>query len=1067
MMKRRMIQGLLILALLCGAVLLAHPSAAWAEMSGDGSKDDPYQIRTAADLKAFADKVNNNGETTACAVLMGDIDLNGNEWTPIGNNYDYRYTGTFDGAGYKIKGLYINDSTAKYIGLFGFIGTDVSTKGTVKNLTLTDSYININSGNSTAYVGGICGYNDGTIQNCCNSVKATATVTGSSICVGGICGYNNYSGSITSCSNSGNVTGSGSTANVGGICGENWGSIENCSNSGTVTGSGSIGGICGRNNGGRIENCSNSGTVTSTVSGSGSVGGICGRNSYGTITNCSNSGSVTGNGDVGGICGYNAKGSIMNNSNSGNVSGSGTVTVTGSDYSYVGGICGVNSDSITNCSNSGTVTVHNSSSSSTAFVGGICGLNYGTITSCYWLETAYIGEGVGVNEAEEMVTEVLSKNKEAYESGEVAWLLNQGQNEEPWGQGSNGMPVLISNCPEGVTTKTPVCITIEMQNDETTEQYGYTTAGSTLASYPNDYMFFEDYQYRTIIDKATKTFDKDTTIYAQAASPVTGIALNKTSLALYVNDTEQLTATVAPENADGTILWTSSDSTVATVDRNGSVHAVGAGTATITVAAASDSSKNAACTVTVTESVYGITADTTALDFGSVYTGYAQPAAQTVTLTNTGNRALTLTQPASTNSFEVGALSTTSLPVNGTATFTVQPKAGLSVGTYNETIEVTGTEGAAVTIPASFTVKSRPSYNPPTVSEETADAIKAADPGETVTVDLSSGSTKLDKDVFETLAGRDVTLVVDLGDGVSWTVKGSDVPEDADFVDIDMGVTINSDGIPVDVVNAITGERSSVQITLAHDGAFGFAMTLTAPLGAENAGYWANLYHFNEDANAMTFETAAPIGSDGSVSLALSHASQYAIVIDDHNHGVVTLPFTDVSEGDWFYDPVCYVYSQGLMTGTSATTFEPNTSLSRAMLVAVLHRLEGNPQASAGDFTDVADGDWYAQAVNWAASVGVVNGFDDGTFQPNAAITREQMAAILRNYAAYKGLDVTAAGDLANYSDANSVSDWAKESVAWAVDQGLLSGMTVDTLQPQGLSARAQVASVLQRYLAN
>ncbi|MEE0547322.1 MAG: S-layer homology domain-containing protein [Peptococcaceae bacterium] len=180
-----------------------------------------------------------------------------------------------------------------------------------------------------------------------------------------------------------------------------------------------------------------------------------------------------------------------------------------------------------------------------------------------------------------------------------------------------------------------------------------------------------------------------------------------------------------------------------------------------------------------------------------------------------------------------------------------------------------------------------------------------------------------------------------------------------------------------------------------------------------------------------------------------------------------TLPFTDVSAGDWFYGSVGFAYSQGLMTGTSVTTFEPNTSLSRAMLVAVLHRLEGSPQASAGDFTDVADGDWYAQAVNWAASVGVVNGMGDGTFQPNTAITREQLAAILRNYAQYKGLDVTATGDLSTYSDAASVSAWAKESVEWAVGQGLLSGMTVDTLQPQGLSTRAQVAAVLQRYLEN
>ena len=549
---------------------------------------------------------------------------------------------------------------------------------------------------------------------------------------------------------------------------------------------------------------------------------------------------------------------------------------------------------------------------------------------------------------------------------------------------------------------------------------------------------------------------------------VTSVTLNKSELSLYTGESETLTATVAPDNATNkNVTWKSDAENIATVDQSGNVKAVAPGTATITATAADGSGKSATCKVTVIDKTYSITADTTALNFGSAYTGYAQPAAQTVTLTNTGNQTVTLNQPVSTDNFEVGTLSKTELAAGDTATFTVQPKAGLSARTYSENIKVTGTGDAAVTIPASFTVKSRPAYNPPTVSEKTTDAIKAADPGETVTVDLSSGSTKLDKEVFETLAGRDVTLVVDLGDGVSWTVNGTDIPENADFTDIDMGVTMNSDGIPVDVVNAITGERGSVQITLAHDGAFGFTMTLTAPLGAENAGLWANLYHFNESANKMSFETAAPIGSDGSVSLAFSHASQYAIVIDDHNHGIVTLPFADVSEGDWFYDPVCYVYSQGLMTGTSATTFAPNTSLSRAMLVAVLHRLEGSPQASGSDFTDVADGDWYAQAVNWAASIGVVNGFDDGTFQSNAAITREQMAAILRNYAEYKGLDVTATGSLSTYTDANSVSTWAKESVTWAVGEHLISGVTDNTLQPQGLSTRAQAAAVLQRYLEN
>ena len=567
--------------------------------------------------------------------------------------------------------------------------------------------------------------------------------------------------------------------------------------------------------------------------------------------------------------------------------------------------------------------------------------------------------------------------------------------------------------------------------------------------------------------------------------PVTDVSLDKDTLSLYTGDTASLTATVEPDNATNqNVTWSSNNAEVATV-QNGTVTAVGAGEATITVQT-QDGNYIATCKVTVTDKTYAISADPTALDFGSAYTGYGQPAAQTVTLTNTGNQQVTVTLPTA-NDFIITAGTgftdgSAAIKPGETATFTVQPKAGLSAGTYSDTITVSGTNNATSAITASFTVTSRPSYNPPTVSEETTDAIADAQPGETVTVDLSSGSTTLDKEVFETLAGKDVTLVVELGDGLSWTVNGSDIPENADFTDIDLGVTMNSDGIPVDIINAITGEHGSVQMTLAHNGAFGFTMTLSAPLGTENAGLWANLYYYkvndgeagregplgdNESTNKMSFETAAKINSDGTASLSFSHASQYAIVIDDHNHGVVTLPFTDVADSDWFFDPVCFVYSQGLMTGTSATTFEPNTHLTRAMLVAMLHRLEGSPQASAGDFTDVADGDWYAEAVNWAASVGVVNGFDDGSFQPNTAITREQLAAILRNFAAYKGMDVSTSGDLSTYSDAASVSDWAQESVEWMVGSGLLGGYDDNTLRPQGTTTRAEVASVLQRALGN
>ena len=370
---------------------------------------------------------------------------------------------------------------------------------------------------------------------------------------------------------------------------------------------------------------------------------------------------------------------------------------------------------------------------------------------------------------------------------------------------------------------------------------------------------------------------------------------------------------------------------------------------------------------------------------------------------------------------------------------------------------------------AKWTAKQTPPPTiPPTVSEETTDAIKAADPGETVTVDLSHGSTTLDKEVFETLAGKDVTLVVDLGDGMSWTVKGSDVPEDADFTDIDMGVTMNSDGIPVDVVNSITGERDSVQMTLAHDGEFGFTMTLTAPLGKENAGYWANLYYFDEDAEQLTFETAAEIDADGSVTIPFSHASQYAIVIDTHSHATVDVSdlFIDIAPDAWYKDAIQYACDQGLMTGVSATEFDPEATTTRAMIVSILARLEGVTTAQAAGFADVDDNDWYATAVNWAAASGITSGTGDGNFSPNTAITREQLAAILMNYAQYKGQDTSARATLDTYNDATAISSWANDVMSWAVAEGLLTGVTADTLQPQGAATRAQVAAILQRFLS-
>ena len=182
-----------------------------------------------------------------------------------------------------------------------------------------------------------------------------------------------------------------------------------------------------------------------------------------------------------------------------------------------------------------------------------------------------------------------------------------------------------------------------------------------------------------------------------------------------------------------------------------------------------------------------------------------------------------------------------------------------------------------------------------------------------------------------------------------------------------------------------------------------------------------------------------------------------------------TLPFTDVSEGDWFYDPVVYAYDEGLMTGTSATEFAPNVTMTRAMIVSVLYRLEGSPDLSEGNlgypYEDVEGDAWYAMPVYWARESGVMAGYSDSTFGPNDPITREQLAATLYKYAAYKGEDVSARADLSGYSDAATISDWAEEVLSWANAEGYVNGMTATTIDPQSGATRAQVAAIFQRYL--
>lgn len=177
-----------------------------------------------------------------------------------------------------------------------------------------------------------------------------------------------------------------------------------------------------------------------------------------------------------------------------------------------------------------------------------------------------------------------------------------------------------------------------------------------------------------------------------------------------------------------------------------------------------------------------------------------------------------------------------------------------------------------------------------------------------------------------------------------------------------------------------------------------------------------------------------------------------------------TLPFTDVAAGDWFYSAVQYAYQRGIVSGTSDTTFSPNDTVTRAMIVALLHRLEGEPSAAGSGFSDVGPAQWYTNAVGWAAANSIVMGYSDGSFGPGDTLTREQMAAILYRYAGTKGLDLSAGTDLSAFSDHAAVSGYALDAMKWAVDRGLMQGAGDGKLSPQGSATRAQAAAVLMRF---
>ena len=395
---------------------------------------------------------------------------------------------------------------------------------------------------------------------------------------------------------------------------------------------------------------------------------------------------------------------------------------------------------------------------------------------------------------------------------------------------------------------------------------------------------------------------------------------------------------------------------------------------------------------------------------------------------------------------------------------------GLTLNT--DTGEISGTPTAANTY--TFTVKATNTYG--SDSKQFTLTVNAAANVPVESVSLNKSETTL------TVGGTETLTATVLPEGatnksVTWSSNAPSVAT----VDENGVVTAVGSGTAIITVTTVDGNYTAVcTVSVTHyippvpsyliqlpevEGG-----TVTADRAAARQGTEVTLTVTPDEGFALASLTVTDFfgnqvdisrNSDGTYSFVMP-ASQVTV---SAAFVPAQLPFTDVTEANWYYDEVYYVWANGLMQGTSAATFGPNVDTTRAMVVTILWRLEGEPASGYDmDYSDVAGGAWYADAVRWATEHGIVNG-SEGQFYPGGIVTRKQLAAMLYRYAQYKGYDLTG-GDLSGFADAGAVSGWAETSLAWAVGQRLIQGSS-GLVDPSGSAIRAQTAAILMRFMEN
>ena len=1046
-------------------------------------EDGVYLIGNASQLLWFASKVN-SGETGISGKLTANIDLTSVEsWTPIGS-LKQPFTGNFDGDGHSITGMSITfDSDDKsigapYLGLFGYVKGTADKKAEIKNLTLTGTLsITENYRNSYAYSGGLVGaaeyvsFTDVTTDVTVTAKQGTAPYPWSYI--GGFAGTVKNADFLR-CVNNGSVTSDGDYVSGFAALSEKT-TYTSCMNNGAITARTKVGGFGAEVKSTKATDCGNTGAISLVEYGTGkqAIGGLFAEIRYGSaLTRCYNTGAVTGDCYVGGLVGSVGSSSDATNGPSYIVDSYNSGAITGHSDKYycgIGGLVGKLDASssrvyeqsyVHNCYNTGTVTdLGLKTAGNPGAAIGVMHADYSEgsyleVKDVYYRACGLEGLGMMVYSTMHDPSVFVEMSAEAMKaSGFVTKLgasfkadgtcmqkVNGGYPILVWQKLAEGQSehtlekttVVAPTCTEqGYTIYTCTACGDELKADfvpatghsyeesvvaPTCEKDGYTNHVCSVCgdSYRDNYVDAAGHQYTLTVTAPTCTAAGYTThlcsvcghSYVDSIVPATGHSYEDTVTAPTCTAAGYTTHTcsVCGDSYIDTIVPATGHDYVWQITRVPTCTAEGV--KTFTCSHCGDSYDVALAKADHTYEAV-VTAPT------CTNNGYT-----THTCSVCGDSYVDSIVPATGHSYEAVVTAPTCDKM-GYTTYTCSVCGDSYVGSYTDALEHTYT--AVVT-------------KEPTCTEEGVKTFTCSECGKSYT------------EAIPTVAhSYEAVVTAPTCDKMGYTTYTCSVCGDsyvADYVDA-AGHDCETETVPATCLG-----YGFVRESCKHCD-YSVITEITAPLGHD---YQAVVTAPTLDEGGYTTHTCSRCGDSyvDSETPALGHKCA---------------AYTDIPT-DWAKEGICFVIENGLMVGTTSTTFAPKDTLTRAMLVTVLYRMAGSPAVDApSGFTDVADGQWYSDAIAWAAANGIVNGVGGNKFAPSEPVTREQLAAIFFRYAKAEAPE---ADVLSGYPDAESVSTYARDAMAWAVSTGLVTGSKEADgtyLAPQGLAAREQAAAILMRYV--